>query len=93
MGRLIEEQSRGDRTLFQGSISISVGIATFPDDVAEIDDLIDHADIALYRAKEEGRNRVVCYALPKPTIASEAEPVISPSGEKREKKKFLSTIQ
>ncbi|OGQ21295.1 MAG: hypothetical protein A3I05_06995 [Deltaproteobacteria bacterium RIFCSPLOWO2_02_FULL_44_10] len=93
MRRLIEEQSRGDRTLFQGSISISVGIATFPDDVAEIDDLIDHADIALYRAKEEGRNRVVCYALPKPTIASEAEPVISPSGEKREKKKFLSTIQ
>ncbi len=43
------------------SISISVGIASYPDDVREMDDLIDHADIALYDAKDSGRNRVVCY--------------------------------
>lgn len=43
-------------------ITISSGIATYPDDVAEMDDLIDHADIALYRAKEGGRNRTECYA-------------------------------
>lgn len=48
-------------------ISISVGIASYPDDVRELDDLIDHADIALYDAKDSGRNRVICYpqlALP-----------------------------
>ena len=37
-------------------VTISAGIATYPDDVAEMDDLIDRADIALYRAKEKGRN-------------------------------------
>jgi len=43
------------------SITISVGIACYPEDVRELDDLIDHADIALYDAKDAGRNRVVCY--------------------------------
>ncbi len=43
------------------SISISAGIASYPDDVEEMDDLIDHADIALYRAKESGRNRIECF--------------------------------
>jgi len=53
-------------------ITISAGIASYPDDVGEMDDLIDHADIALYRAKEGGRNQVICYAPPtkpkKPTV-------------------------
>ncbi len=42
-------------------VTISVGISAYPDDVRELDDLIDHADIALYDAKDSGRNRVVCY--------------------------------
>ena len=42
-------------------VTISVGISSYPDDVRELDDLIDHADIALYDAKDSGRNRVVCY--------------------------------
>lgn len=53
-------------------ITISAGLSTFPDDVGEMEDLVDDADIALYRAKEAGRNRVVCYAEPK--MAEVAEP-------------------
>jgi diguanylate cyclase (GGDEF)-like protein len=45
-------------------ITISAGVSSYPDDVSEMDDLIDHADIALYRAKEEGRNRVICFSPP-----------------------------
>lgn len=45
-------------------VTISSGISTYPDDVADMDDLIDHADIALYKAKAEGRNRVVCFSPP-----------------------------
>lgn len=42
-------------------ITISVGVSSYPDDVRELDDLIDHADIALYDAKDSGRNRVISY--------------------------------
>jgi len=42
-------------------VTISVGLASYPDDVRELDDLIDHADIALYDAKDAGRNRVIAY--------------------------------
>jgi len=42
-------------------ITISAGIASYPDDVEEMDDLIDFADIALFRAKDMGRNCIQCY--------------------------------
>lgn len=38
-------------------ISASIGISFFPSDAANVDDLIKHADTALYDAKEKGRNR------------------------------------
>lgn len=44
------------------SVTISLGVATFPDDGNSLDLLISHADEALYRAKHAGRNRTVAYS-------------------------------
>lgn len=41
---------------FELFTSTSIGISIFPADTADIDTLIKNADIALYRAKEQGRN-------------------------------------
>lgn len=41
-------------------ITISQGIATYPENTGDIDTLRSLADQSMYRAKDEGRNRVVC---------------------------------
>ncbi|MCJ7725889.1 MAG: diguanylate cyclase [Acidimicrobiia bacterium] len=46
-----------DREL--GHITLSAGVAAFPDHGGSLEDLIHAADRALYQAKNEGRNRVV----------------------------------
>ncbi len=40
------------------SITVSVGVASFPVHAASGDDLVEAADRAVYRAKERGKNRV-----------------------------------
>ncbi len=40
------------------SVTISLGVATFPEDAADIRDLVAKSDEALYRAKNQGRNKV-----------------------------------
>lgn len=42
-------------------ITISAGVATFPDDVQDELELIEAADKALYEAKQTGRNKVCAY--------------------------------
>lgn len=45
-------------------VTISIGIAAFPDDSHDPIELVEMADSALYRAKREGRNRVCTYHRP-----------------------------
>ena len=45
----------------QHHVTISIGIAAFPDDSSDPIELVEMADSALYRAKREGRNRVCAY--------------------------------
>ena len=44
-------------------ITVSVGVAAFPEDASQMDELIDKADWALYRAKKSGRNRVAGFSV------------------------------
>lgn len=45
-----------------GHVTVSLGLATFPEDAADVEALLKCADEALYRAKRSGRNRVVVYS-------------------------------
>ena len=58
-------RSRAEAATFQDDhgrerckVTISLGVATFPDDGTDSKSLMEHADRALYQAKESGRNRV-----------------------------------
>ncbi|MFH1888525.1 MAG: GGDEF domain-containing protein [Candidatus Omnitrophota bacterium] len=42
-------------------VTVSIGISAYPDDGKDMVKLIDAADSALYRAKQEGRNRAFIY--------------------------------
>jgi diguanylate cyclase (GGDEF)-like protein len=42
--------------------TVSIGIATFPDDGMSINMIVESADKAMYKAKEAGRNKVVKFS-------------------------------
>jgi diguanylate cyclase (GGDEF)-like protein len=54
-------RSGGDERLRGERLTVSVGVAAYPDDARTVEELIDAADIALYEAKNGGRDRVTCY--------------------------------
>ncbi len=56
-------------------ITISIGIASFPNDSHDPIELVEMADSALYRAKREGRNRVCVYQDAPPEESKRTHPV------------------
>ena len=52
----------------QQRVTVSIGLAMFPDHADSSESLLRAADEALYRAKDAGRNRVVGAELPVPTL-------------------------
>ncbi|MFN2481213.1 MAG: diguanylate cyclase [Pyrinomonadaceae bacterium] len=59
-------------------ITISIGVAAYPEDARDPIELVELADTALYHAKHQGRNRVsaFCYSR-EPTVADEG-PTLAP---------------
>ncbi len=55
LGRLLAKRFSGY------SLTVSVGVAVYEEDVESVKALVDRADQAMYRAKQSGRNRVVRY--------------------------------
>ena len=55
---IIAERIRANIEQLSQKITVSLGVASFPDDGANKADLIQAADQALYEAKREGKNRV-----------------------------------
>jgi diguanylate cyclase (GGDEF)-like protein len=58
VGELNVVISTGGGTIRVGGLSVSIGVARFPDAGPALDDVLRSADAALYRAKDAGRNRV-----------------------------------
>jgi diguanylate cyclase (GGDEF)-like protein len=53
-------------------LTISIGVAAFPDDARDPIELVELADSALYRAKRNGRNRICAY---RPSLAATEKPL------------------
>jgi len=64
---LDEKDEHGENTIV--SIGVSIGIAVFPDDGDNSEQLIKNADLAMYSAKEGGKNR---YSFYDETLTSKA---------------------
>ncbi len=62
-GEQLREATKGLVTEFRGQalgkITLSIGVATFPQNGTTVEDLVEAADAALYQAKKQGRDRVV----------------------------------
>ena len=59
-----------EKVLPGGVFTISMGIAEFPSDAKNRQQLIEHADQALYEAKHAGKNKVCVYRCGSPPQAS-----------------------
>ena len=59
LGMLSEPFILGDHEIF---VSVSIGIAVYPFDGKDIDTLIKNADMAMYQAKNQGRNNYQYYS-------------------------------
>lgn len=53
------KKTHWERLGIETPVTVSIGIATFPEDAFTKDALIKHADRALYKAKHLGRNKIV----------------------------------
>lgn len=60
--RIIEETDFDGQDILPGkNLTVSIGVACYPDDAGSAEEVIEKADQALYMAKREGRNKVCAW--------------------------------
>jgi two-component system, cell cycle response regulator len=62
-------------------LTISVGVAAYPEDARDPIELVELADTALYRAKNSGRNLVNAYCAPQAEATARGESRLAPRDE------------
>jgi len=55
----------GEHLAHSGSLTVTVGVACFPEHANDAQELISHADQALYLAKNRGKNTILIWEPPK----------------------------
>jgi len=70
--RIAEEKFPGEEQQPEGDLTITLGLAVFPADGGQADEVIESADQALYEGKRAGRNRLVVYGEMGPPTHSPA---------------------
>ena len=68
--RFRREVNGSPRTSRKLTLSVSVGVAQYPDHADGLDALLDAADAAMYDAKNRGRNLVRYFGEPEPTATT-----------------------
>lgn len=71
----------GEESLPTGRLTISLGVAGFPEDARDMKALVQRADRALYLAKAQGRNRIVAYAAPEGRRGGTSSPRPEPAAQ------------
>jgi diguanylate cyclase (GGDEF)-like protein len=60
----------GDEMAPIGPVTVSIGVALYPDHARDLNMLIELADAAMYQAKDAGRNRVVVWSGSREEVAA-----------------------
>lgn len=92
MNKINLEPFEGDPPL---GVSISIGVATFPEDGQQAETLFDEADQRQYEAKRRGRRRIVAKKLPQPgePVFEQRYRLVERDNELRALQRFLKELQ
>jgi diguanylate cyclase (GGDEF)-like protein/PAS domain S-box-containing protein len=58
-------------------IGVSVGTTIYPDHASDVESLMRHADVAMYKAKEEGKNKVTMFSSELVDIVEKRQAMLS----------------
>ena len=90
LDRLVEEYSLNGQLVH---ITASIGVSMFPDDGVDEFSLMKHADIAMYRAKERGKNNFQFYSAQMSLHSAELLALESDLRRALERKEFILHYQ